>query len=109
MIFSRDGLGVDEYFQWCEDLDLEPVWAVWSGLYLDGEIVPEDLLQPYIEEALNAIEYITGDTSTQWGAVRAANGHLEPYKLNYVEIGNEDFLNGGTSYVFTNPVYLYKP
>ena len=60
--YNTDGLGLHEYLYWCEDLDLEPVFAVWDGLYLDGEIIAENQLQPYIDEALNAIEYITGNT-----------------------------------------------
>jgi len=83
-------LGLHEFFDLCEDLDLEPVYAIFSGYYLDGEIVPQDQLQPYIDEALNSIEYITGNTSTYYGAMRAKNGHPKPWKLNYVEIGNED-------------------
>jgi len=74
---------------------MEPVYAVWSGLYLDGEIVPQNQLQPYVDEALNAIEYIIGNTSTPMGALRALHGHPQPWKLKYVEVGNEDNLNGG--------------
>lgn len=67
---------------------------------MDGVITAEADLEPYIQEALNAIEYITGDTSTTYGALRAKNGHKQPWKLSYVEIGNEDNLNGGyASYI----------
>ena len=88
--YNTDGLGLHEFFDWCEDLDLEPVYAIFSGYYLGGEIVLQDQLQPYIDEALNSIEYITGNTNTYYGAMRAKNGHPKPWKLNYIEIGNED-------------------
>ena len=88
-------MGLHEYFAWCEDLDLEPVYVVWDGLYLDHTVIAEKDLQPYINEALDAIEYITGDESTHFGAMRIANGRTEPWRLRYVEIGNEDHLNEG--------------
>ncbi len=52
-------------------------------------------LGPYIQEALDAIEYANGDTNSYWGAQRAANGHPAPFNLQYMEIGNE---NGGADY-----------
>lgn len=69
--------------------------AVWAGLALNGDITPEDELQPFIDDALNEIEFIVGDASTTWGARRAELGHPEPFKLQYVEVGNEDWLAGG--------------
>jgi alpha-N-arabinofuranosidase len=55
-------------------------------------VVPEGQLQPYIQEAINEIQFITGDANTnQWAKLRAQYGHPEPYKLKYIEIGNEDF------------------
>jgi alpha-L-arabinofuranosidase len=51
-----------------------------------------------VEEALEEIEYVTGDTSTKWGAVRAKNGHPAPFPLTYVEIGNEDQFDRSRSY-----------
>ena len=71
------------------------VVGVYGGLSLDGYIVPEDELQPWIEDALNEIEFIRGPANSTWGAKRAELGHPEPFKLNYVEVGNEDWLAGG--------------
>ena len=51
-------------------------------------------LQPFVDDALDEIEYCTGDASTKWGARRAADGHPEPFKIQYVEIGNEDWFDG---------------
>jgi alpha-N-arabinofuranosidase len=61
---------------------------------LDGSVTPQDELQPFIDDALNEIEFIIGSTDTTWGAVRAEYGHPDPFTLNYVEVGNEDWLAG---------------
>jgi alpha-N-arabinofuranosidase len=94
---SSDGLGLLEFLEWCEELDMEPVVGVYAGLHLDGgrDIRTGDALKPFIQDALDEIEYITGDVTTEWGARRARDGHPAPFKLTYVEIGNEDFLNRG--------------
>ncbi|KAF2020350.1 glycoside hydrolase family 51 protein [Aaosphaeria arxii CBS 175.79] len=88
------GLGIMEYLEWAEDMDLQIVVGVWAGLALNGDVTPEEDLQPYIEDALNEIEFIRGDPNTPWGSKRAELGHPEPFELNYVEIGNEDWLAG---------------
>ncbi len=59
---------------------------------------PGSALEPYVRDALEEIEYVTGDASTQWGAVRAKDGHPEPFPLNFVEVGNEDFFDASGSY-----------
>jgi alpha-N-arabinofuranosidase len=51
-----------------------------------------------VDEALDEIEYVTGDTNTKWGAVRAKDGHPAPFPLTWVEIGNEDFFDKSGSY-----------
>jgi alpha-N-arabinofuranosidase len=71
-----------------------PVVAVWSGLALDGNFIAEADLEPYIQSALDEIEFLTGDVHTKWGAVRASLGHPKPWTVKYVEIGNEDWLAG---------------
>jgi alpha-N-arabinofuranosidase len=69
----------------------EPVLAVFAGYALHGEtIAGGPALQPFVQDALDEIEYVTGDVSTKWGAQRAKDGHPAPFKLRYVEIGNED-------------------
>lgn len=98
---SSDGVGMLEFLHWCEDLGMEPIVGIYSGLHLDGggSVITGEALKPHIQDALDEIEYITGDTNTKWGAVRAQHGHPSPFKLNYVEIGNEEFLNnGGATY-----------
>jgi alpha-N-arabinofuranosidase len=78
---------------------MQPVMAVYAGYSLKGEHVePGDALKPYVQDALDEIEYVTGDTSTKWGAERAKDGHPAPFALNYIEIGNEDWFDKSKSY-----------
>lgn len=96
---SSDGLGLLEYLEWCEDLHMQPVLAVFAGYALRGEHVePGDALRPYVQDALDEIEYVTGGTGTRWGAERARDGHPKPFPLTYVEIGNEDWFDRSGSY-----------
>lgn len=88
------GLGLMEYLYWAEDMGLDIVVGLWAGLSLDGEVTPEDEFQAVIDDALNEIEFIRGPADSTWGSVRASLGHPEPFTLNYVEIGNEDWLAG---------------
>jgi hypothetical protein len=65
---SDDGLGLLEYLEWCQDLKMQPLLAVYAGYSLNGTHVnagPD--LQPYVQDALDEIQYITGSTSTPWG------------------------------------------
>jgi len=95
--WSDDGLGLLEYLQLAEDLGVTPVMAVWAGLTLNGTVVAQADLAPYVQDALDQIEYAIGPVSSTWGARRAADGHPAPFAVPYAEIGNEDFLNGGTA------------
>ncbi len=96
---STDGMGLLEFLEWCEDLKIQPVLAVYAGYSLKGEHVePGPALAPYVQDALEEIEYATGDSSTQWGATRAKDGHPEPFQLHYIEIGNEDWFDKSGSY-----------
>jgi len=97
--WSTDGFGLLEFLEWCEDLNMEPVLAVYAGYSLRGQHVePGPDLQPYVQEALEEIEYVIGDANTKWGAQRAKDGHPEPFKLTYVEVGNEDWFDRSGSY-----------
>jgi len=90
---SSDGMGLLEFLEWCEDLRMQPLLAVYAGLALrnGGAVAPGADLAPYVQDALDEIEYVTGDANTQWGARRAKDGHPAPFALTYVEIGNEDW------------------
>ncbi len=99
MYRSSDGLGLLEFLEWCQDLKMQPVLAVYAGYSLKGEHVePGKDLEPYVNDALDELEYVTGSTDTKWGAERAKDGHPEPFELTYVEIGNEDHFDKSGSY-----------
>ena len=98
---SSDGLGLLEFLEWAEDLNAEPVLAVYAGYSLPpkNELVqPGPDLAPYVADALDEIEYVIGATNSAWGARRAADGHPAPFNLTYIEIGNEDWFDGSGSY-----------
>lgn len=96
---SSDGMGLLEYLEWCEDLKMEPVLAVFAGYVLKRDYLEAGpLLQPFVDEALEEIEYVTGDVNTKWGSRRARDGHPAPFKLTYVEVGNEDGFDMSGSY-----------
>jgi len=96
---ANDGMGLLEFLEWCEDLHIQPVLAVYAGYSLKGEHVDAGpALQPFVDDALDEIEYVTGDASTKWGAERVKDGHPAPFPLTYVEIGNEDFADKSHSY-----------
>ena len=97
--WSTDGFGLMEYLEWCEDLQLEPLLAVYAGYSLRQQhIDPGTNLDSYVQDALDEIEYVTGNPSTKWGAQRAQDGHPAPFPLHYVEIGNEDQFDRSGSY-----------
>jgi alpha-N-arabinofuranosidase len=99
MYHSSDGMGLLEFLGWCEDLKMNPVLAVYAGYSLQGEHVnPGADLEPYVQDALDEIEYVTGGPDTKWGAERVKDGHPAPFKLTYVEIGNEDWFDKSGSY-----------
>lgn len=91
---STNGLGYHEYLQMCEDLQTDALFVVNCGMSHKG-VVPMDQMEPFVQDALDAIEYATGPTTGQWGALRAKNGHPQPFNLKYIEVGNE---NGGAAY-----------
>ncbi|MEO7714969.1 MAG: alpha-L-arabinofuranosidase C-terminal domain-containing protein [Capsulimonas sp.] len=95
---ATDGMGLLELLQWCEDLNAEPVLAVFNGYAMGDTVQPGPALEPYVQDVLDEIEYVTGDGNTKWGAVRARNGHPKPFPLHYVEIGNEDWGDKSGSY-----------
>jgi alpha-N-arabinofuranosidase len=74
---SSDGMGLQEFLDWCEDLKMEPVLAVYAGYSLSQEHVnPGPDLEPYVQDALDEIEYVTGGLGHEVGqAVRIENGH----------------------------------
>ena len=87
------GFGYHEFLQLCEDIGAEGMFVCNAGmscLFRNGDYVQGPELESLIQDALDAIEYALGDTTTTWGAERARNGHPEPFPLKYVEVGNEN-------------------
>jgi alpha-L-arabinofuranosidase len=91
---STDGLGYHEYLQMCEDLKAEALFVINCGIAHE-DTIPMDQMGEWVQDALDAIEYANGPAGSQWGSLRAKNGHPEPFGLKYIEIGNE---NGGPLY-----------
>ena len=60
-----------------------------NGVSHEDEISPMDI-QPYVQDALDSIEFAQGPADSYWGAKRAAMGHPEPFHIDYLAIGNED-------------------
>lgn len=90
--YTSNGFGYDEYLQYCEDIGAKAMYVFNVGISCEmrsGTYVTGDTVQNYIQDALDAVEYAIGSTSTKWGALRAKNGHPKPYPLEYLEIGNE--------------------
>ena len=97
------GLGYYEYFQFCEDLNMEPVpilpcgvscqganggWEMWPTQAQDA--CPMSEMDEWVQDALDLIEWANGDANTKWGRVRAEAGHPKPFNLKYLGIGNEE-------------------
>jgi alpha-N-arabinofuranosidase len=96
---SSDGMGLLEFLLWAKDMGAEPLLGVYAGYSLRGEYVkPGRDLAPYVQDALDEIEYVTGPVTSTWGARRAKDGHPAPFPLRYVEIGNEDWFDRSDSY-----------
>ncbi|KAJ3784620.1 arabinofuranosidase [Lentinula aff. detonsa] len=94
---NTDGLGIFEFLTWCEDLNMQAIMAVWSGFALGGTSIAEDDLGPYIQQAIDQVNFAVGDpTQSDAAALRASLGHPDPFPVAHVEIGNEDFFAANT-------------
>ena len=97
-------LGYYEYFQFCEDLGMEPVpilpcgvscqgtnggWGMWPTQAQD--VVPMSEMDEWVAEAIDLIEWANGDPATnKWAKMRADAGHPAPFNLKYLGLGNEE-------------------
>ncbi|MBR1667322.1 MAG: alpha-N-arabinofuranosidase [Bacteroidaceae bacterium] len=96
------GLGYYEYFQFCEDLGMEPLPILPCGVSCQGtnggwgmrtqaqDVVPMSEMDEWVDEALDLIEWANGDVNTKWGKKRAEAGHPKPFNLKYLGLGNEE-------------------
>lgn len=97
--FQSFGLGFYEYFLLSEDIGATPLPILNCGMacqFNTSEVVPADQLDPYIQDALDLIEFANGPVSTKWGKLRAAMGHPSPFNLKMIGVGNEQW---GPQYV----------
>jgi alpha-L-arabinofuranosidase len=97
--FQTFGLGFFEYFQLAEDIGAEPLPILNAGMacqFNTAELVPVNQLDPYVQDALDLIEFANGDASKGWGKVRAEMGHPAPFNMKLLGVGNE---NWGPQYV----------
>ena len=97
--FQSFGLGFFEYFQLAEDIGAQPLPILNCGMacqYNSAEAVPTDELDPYIQDALDLIEFANGSLETKWGKLRAEMGHPIPFNLKMMGVGNE---NWGIQYI----------
>ncbi|MFZ9661349.1 MAG: alpha-L-arabinofuranosidase C-terminal domain-containing protein [Chitinophagaceae bacterium] len=97
--FQTFGLGFFEYFQLAEDIGAEPLPILNCGMacqFNSAEFVPMDQLDPYIQDALDLIEFANGPVTSTWGKIRAEMGHPEPFHMKMIGVGNE---NWGPQYV----------
>ena len=97
------GLGYYEYFQFCEDVGMQPVPILPCGVSCQGtnggwgmrgqaqDVVPMDKMDEWAQEALDLIDWANGDPATnKWAKMRAEAGHPEPFGLKYLGLGNEE-------------------
>jgi alpha-L-arabinofuranosidase len=92
--FQTFGLGFFEFFQLCEDIGAEPLPILNCGMacqFNSGELVPLDRLGPFIQDALDLIEFANSPATSLWGAKRAALGHPQPFNLKMLGVGNEQW------------------
>ncbi len=102
--FQTFGLGFYEYFLLAEDIGAEPLPILNCGMacqFNSGELVPLDELEPYIQDALDLIEFANGPADSTWGRKRAEMGHPKPFNVKFLGVGNEQW----------GPQYIerYKP
>lgn len=91
---STNGLGFHEYLQLCEDLDMEPMYVCNCGMTCQGRkcvLLEDEAVEDILQDTLHAIEYAIGPADSEWGRRRAQMGHPEPFRLTYLEIGNENW------------------
>lgn len=96
------GLGYHEYFQLSEDLGALPLPVVHAGVLCQARgsqdlPVTKEEMEAFIQDVLDLCEYALGDETTYWGQKRGENGHPEPFDLQYLAIGNE---NWGEDYYY---------
>jgi alpha-L-arabinofuranosidase len=92
--YQSFGLGFYEYFLLAEDLGAEPLPILNCGMacqFNSSELAPMDQLEPYIQDALDLIEFANGPATSTWGKKRAELGHPAPFNMKLLGVGNEQW------------------
>ncbi|SDD91554.1 alpha-L-arabinofuranosidase C-terminal domain-containing protein [Pedobacter soli] len=92
--YQSFGLGFFEYFQLAEDIGSEALPILNCGMacqFNSAEVAALDELDPYVQDALDLIEFANGDVTTKWGKMRADLGHPKPFNLKMMGVGNENW------------------
>ncbi len=92
--YQSFGLGFYEYFQLAEDIGAEPLPILNCGMacqFNSAEVAELDHMDPYIQDALDLIEFANGAPETKWGNIRARMGHPAPFNMKMLGIGNEQW------------------
>jgi len=92
--FQSFGMGFFEYFQLAEDIGAEPLPILNCGMACEfntAEVVTLDQLDPYIQDALDLIEFANGPAESSWGKIRTQLGHSAPFNMKYIGVGNEQW------------------
>ncbi len=106
--FQTFGLGFFEYFQMAEDIGAEPLPILNCGMacqFNTAELVPLADIDPYVQDALDLIEFANGAVTTKWGKIRSNMGHPAPFNLKMLGVGNE---NWGPQYVERLKIFQEK-
>ncbi|QIL38277.1 alpha-L-arabinofuranosidase [Pedobacter sp. HDW13] len=112
--YQSFGLGFFEYFQLAEDIGSDALPILNCGMacqFNSAEVASLDELDPYVQDALDLIEFANGDITTKWGKMRADLGHPKPFNLKMMGVGNE---NWGPQYlervaIFTKAIKAKYP
>ncbi len=91
------GLGFFEFFQFCEDIGAAPVPVINCGMacqFQGGALVPMAELGPWVQDALDLVEFANGPVTSTWGKLRAQMGHPEPFGMKHLGVGNEQWGQG---------------
>jgi alpha-L-arabinofuranosidase len=92
--FQSYGMGFFEYFQLAEDIGAEPLPVLNCGMacqFNTAEVVPMEQLDPYIQDALDLIEFANGPADSPWGKMRTQMGHPAPFNMKLIGVGNEQW------------------
>lgn len=104
--FQSFGLGFFEYFKLAEDIGAFPLPILSCGIacqFNTAEVVPLEAIDPYIQDALDLIEFANGDVNTTWGKLRSEMGHPASFNLTMIGVGNEQW---GPDYIERFKVFV---